>query len=249
LVKIPSLIVVSLIIIGIILGVTAGYFLGPRITYRTTFTSVSTSTFTSALTIVSSSISTVESITTITTAGETVTMFTGNFSLLPSLQLTANVLPVNATPGQNISVIANVYNSLPYNVTLNVISIVNPSEGPCAQNQATAAEVYSGHYTFANISNATPLLLYNASQVYLCPAQFHFTYTFLPNSDNATVVTLPPFSLPTVSEIVNETSILSGYWTKSGNSSYTFQDFGPGQYSVLVMDAWGQEVICYFRVS
>jgi hypothetical protein len=246
--KLTSPIIATLIIIAIILGIVVGYYLGPRPTYRTTITSVSTSTFTSDLTVISSSISTVESISTMTSAGQTMTVFTGSSSLLPSLQLTADVLPVNASPGQNISMIADVYNSLPYNVTLNATSIVNPSQGPCAQNQATAVNVYSGHYTFVNISHATPLLLYNASQDYLCPAQFHFTYTFLANSDNATVMTLPPFSFPTIAEIVNETSTLSGYWTKSENS-YAFQNFGPGQYTVLVMDAWSQETICYFQVS
>jgi len=199
------------------------------------------------MTVISPSITTVESISTTTALGETVTL-SQETTILPSLQLTATVTPINATIGQNISVSTDVYNSLPYNVTLNATSIVNPSQGPCAQNQATAVTVYSGHYSFANISNASPLLLYNASLVFLCPAQFHFTYTFLPDSDNATVVTLPPFSLPAVSELVNETNILSGYWSKSAGT-YAFQDFGPGQYTLLVSDAWGQEVVCYFQVS
>jgi len=227
--NLSSAVIASFVIVAIILGVAAGYFLIPRI-----------STTTIEITVVTSSISTT------TTTSETT--ITGSTMVAPSVELAASVLPINPTPGENISISADVYNPLVYTVMLNATSIVNPAYGPCAQNQATSIDVYSGHYTFSNISEGAPLLLYNASQLFLCPAQFHFTYSFNPNSDNATIVTLPPFSLPTVSKIVNETSIVSGYWTKSGNS-YAFQHFDPGQYSVLVTDAWSQETICYFQVS
>lgn len=248
--------VASLLILALVVGAAAGYFIGSRSTIPCAVTSVSTSITTSKITVVSPSISTstVESVSTTTTimspigtnltttttaSGETVTVISGSTAILPSLQLTAALSPAIAAPGQNVSVWADVYNSVPDNVSLNATAIVYPSQEPCGVDQATAIDVYSGHYTFANISNSTPLFLWNASEVPLCPPPIHFTYNFLPDSDNATVMIFPPAA---VSEIVNETYTFSGYWARSGTSfppSYSFQNFDAGQYTLSLLQMHG----------
>ncbi|TLY17185.1 MAG: hypothetical protein E6K86_02675 [Thaumarchaeota archaeon] len=192
---------------------------------------------------------TVTSVLTTTALGSTTTRTV----TLASLELLVRVTPQVASQGRNITVVAEVYNPLQTIVVVNATTIINPAQGPCGQNSATGVRVYSGHFTSFTLSGATPLLLYNASLIPPCPAIFSFVYTFQPNSDNATVQALPPFPTQAETRLVNETTTLSGYWVNcclaGPGASYMFQKFHPGQYTVVVFDEWGQQIIEYFEVT
>ena len=204
-----SSVVVSLIV-AVLVGALAGYGLSFTMGAARTSTSTSTtSIFVTTTTINQNEIVTLTSATrTIfsvstetetlpTTATETLFVLTSNV-LSPSLQLSASVRPSNITVGENITVNTEVYNPLPLTVTLNGSSIHNPSEAPCGVG-VIAVRIYAGHFLFSNISNATPLLLYNDSFAPLCPVLIQGTYSFLPNSDYATVQTCHP-TLQTTSQ-------------------------------------------------
>jgi len=245
-----------LLVLAILLSGVTGYFIGNSINSQKTITTATTFSVTDHATAIFPTTTTIVMTDTTTetriSQGPTVTF--SQTSLEPGLQLDASVFPENTTVGQNVSILSEVYNSLPHNVTVNAISIVNPSIGPCAFGQAIAVSVYPGYYSFANVSSATSLLLYNASLIFLCPAASNSTYTFLPNSDSAIVQYQAPFSSSPFPEMVNLTTNIGGYWNKSGTggfngTNYEFQYFNPGIYTVLVSDAWSQEVICYFRIS
>ncbi|HEV2390136.1 MAG TPA: hypothetical protein VGS04_05355 [Nitrososphaerales archaeon] len=165
------------------------------------------------------------------------------------LQLVATIKPIQASLGQNISVVAQVYNTLSTSVNVTTDSMGNPAFGPCQQRLATAVNVYSGNYSygalFNNRSQPARLLLYDPSLAYTCPEVFSFNYSFSPNSDIALV---QPDGPKGTAGPVNETSVLTGYWTGSGQN-YTYKEFPPGTYTIVVFAAWGQKVIGYFRVT
>ncbi len=160
------------------------------------------------------------------------------------LELTATI----EREGQNVSVIAEVNNTLSTYLQVNSTSIDNPAYGPCQQGFATGVRVYMGHYSLSNLSQAKELLLYDPSSQYRCPAFFTFQYTFSPNSAMATVQATLGGYQQNGSRLVSETSVVSGYWVGSGQS-YIFQRFPAGEYSVLVFDAWGDEAVGYFQVA
>ena len=185
-------------------------------------------------------------VSTTTLPQETVT----KINTVPDLQLFASVKPSDIAAGQNVTVVAGVYNPLRTSVTVSARAISNPAQGPCGLGVIpTGIRVYSGHYAFTNLSSATPLLLYNASLIFHCPALFNNTYTFQPNSANATVSYLGT----STKWVANETISLSGYWTTGlltgPNPGYIFRKFGPGSYTVVVFDAWDQQLLVYFEVS
>lgn len=182
-----------------------------------------------------------------TSSGPNQVALRSNVSL--GLQLVATIKPIQASQGQNISVVAQVYNTLSAEVNVTTESITNPVFGPCQQRFATAVNVYSGNYSygdlFNNRSQPARLLLYDPSLAYTCPEVFSFNYSFSPNSDIALVQPNGPKG--TVGP-VNETSVFSGYWTGSGQN-YSYKEFPPGVYTIVVSAAWGQKVIGYFRVT
>ncbi len=165
------------------------------------------------------------------------------------LVLVATIKPIQASQGENISVVAQVYNTLTTAVNVNATSMTNPAFGPCQQGFATGVHVYSGNYSYVEIFNnrsqPAQLLLYDPSLAYTCPEVFTFSYSFSPQSDVAVV---QPSGLKGASEPVNETSVLSGYWTGSGKND-TYKVFPPGIYTIVVYDAWGQKVVGYLQVT
>jgi len=169
------------------------------------------------------------------------------------LELEATV-PTTLAYGQNLSVIAEVDNTNPHELNLTSTSMVNHANGPCAQGQVTAIDVYSGSYSyvelFNNGSQPTPLLLYNPSLIYLCPAGFTFNYLFQPNGSTATVRAYlgGHQAMNNQTKTVEETSVVSGYWTQSG-SAYSFHHFAAGTYTLIVYDYWGNTIIAYVQVG
>jgi len=183
----------------------------------------------------SSNASTSEQSTTPSGSGSSITV---KSNITGGLQLTATITPIDNPQGGNVTVVAQVYNTLSSAVTVNYTSMANPASGPCAQGFATGVEVFP--YTSEN-SNATAgrLFLYNPSLLWICPTLVSYQYSFSPNSDVATRQGLQAQ--------VSETSMLAGYWTGSGQN-YVFQTFPPGNYTVDVFDAWGQHAIGHFQV-
>ena len=193
------------------------------------------------------------SITTTTPPEQTTTILQeANLTLavpFPSLELTAKVFPENITTGENVSIVAEVYNSLPETVAVEAASISDLSEAWCPFSSPTAVTLYSGRYTFSNITGAVFLLQYNGEIQGACSTPTPIGYTFLPNSDEANLQSMPPNNLRLPPTAINKTTSLEGYWGNLAGEVPTFQPFPLGLYTVLVSDAWGQETLCYFTVS
>ena len=197
-------------IAAILIGAGAGYLVGNA--NERTLTSTATSTYTSYITV-----------TTATSASST---FEG-------IQLALLVEPTNLGFGQNVTIKARVYNPTPTELTVTSVGIENPSQFPCYGHFDPAIDVYSGGYTFANLSRASPLLQYNAIPQ-SCQPLSQLTYTFLPDGANST----------------QQTVVLGGYYVHSpGGFGYSFQHFPRGQYTVLAFDEWGQQAMQYFTVT
>ncbi len=167
------------------------------------------------------------------------------------LELTATIKEVFIPEGQNLTVVVEVNNTLSTPLRVDTPSMVNPTYGPCQQGFATRISVYSGNYTylelFNNRSNPTPLLLYNPSLIYTCPAVFNFQYTFEPNSAVATINSSLGGYHRIDTRLVNETSVVAGYWVQTP-IGYQFKRFPIGVYTVVASDAWGDKAIGYFQV-
>jgi hypothetical protein len=211
----------ALVILVIAVSAGTGYFFG--VSHQSTTTSIS-----------------------ITTQFSTTTATTLSIAQFPTLQLIAAVSPKVVPEGRNVSIVAGVYNPLPRNVTVTGAEISNPSQGPCGLGIAPMGiRVYQGRYAFANISEAKPLLLYNASGPPPCAAPLSFIdYVFLPNSDTAGVV-----SFMSGSWEANETFALGGFFSNCADMHCDYQKFSPGVYTVLIFDTWEQQALEYFYVS
>jgi DNA-binding HxlR family transcriptional regulator len=146
------------------------------------------------------------------------------------LQLTAQIMPDSAAPGQNVSVVASVRNVLTRQLTLYHSAMGNPAIGPCSGVFMVRVEVFQGHYALPNQTYGSQLLVYDPYAPTSCPPISGLDSTFLPQ------------------EVVNETSVFNGYWTTEGQNA-TFHNFLPGNYTVMVQDYWGQLVLLYFTVS
>jgi hypothetical protein len=146
------------------------------------------------------------------------------------LQLTAQIMPDSAVPGQTVSVVASVHNVLTRQLTLYHSAMVNPAIGPCSKGFMVWVEVFQGHYALPNQTYGSQLLLYDPYAPTYCPPISGLDSTFQPQ------------------EVVNETSVFNGYWTTEGQHA-TFHNFLPGSYTVMVQDYWGQLVLLYFTVG
>jgi len=163
------------------------------------------------------------------------------------LEVLATLVVTPPSQGKNISVTVYgaVYNTLGKFNVLTAKSTINPALGPCQQQVATIVNVYAGYFSEYNVSYARPLLLYNPTWHYSCPAFGTFQYIFLPASDMAAVGE-GQASL-SYTQAVNESATLSGYWTGSGDS-LTFQSFQTGTYTVGVSDYWGSTTVVHFTI-
>lgn len=168
------------------------------------------------------------------------------------LELTATIEQIFIPEGQNLTIVAEVNNTLSTPMKVNSTSIVNPAYGPCQQGFATGIELYSGNYTymelFNNGSTPTPFLLYDPSLTYTCPAVFTFQYTFEPDSATATInSSLAGHHFRTDTKLVIESSVVGGYYLKT-SFGYQFERLPVGEYTVVVFDAWGDRAIGHFQV-
>jgi hypothetical protein len=163
------------------------------------------------------------------------------------LEVLATLVVTPFSQGRNMSVTVYgvVYNTLATFNVLTAKSTINPAWGPCQQQVAVIVNVYAGYFSEYNVSYARPLLLYNPTWQYACPAFGTFQYIFLPASDMAAIgegqATL------SYTRAVNESATLSGYWTGSGDT-LTFRSFQTGTYTVGVSDVWGSTTVVHFTV-
>ncbi len=112
-------------------------------------------------------------------------------SPFPAWSSSARVYPENLTSGENVSIISEVYNSLPESVEVEAPPINDPSEAWCPFSSPTAITLYLGYYTFTNLTGAVYLLQYNGANEGACSTPPSIAYTFLPNSDEANLQTYP----------------------------------------------------------
>jgi len=173
-----------------------------------------------------------------------------NFTTGIDLTLALNGTTVKQ--GQDIQDVVQVLNTLPRvnNVTVGDDFPVKPLNPKCLPGDYTpiVAQMYSGSYGSANISNATPL-----SYVLTCPAvgnnslTSEYYYLFEPNSANATLYGRtyagnPGNSGPMSLLLVNQISI------HQFSISFPNGTFPDGVYTLMVEDWWGQMVILHFSI-
>ena len=220
-------------------GAGAGYFIDNASTGK--MTSVST------VSLVSTTTATFYSTTVLTSTEHEITT-SWNTVTAPSLELTATVYPSVITAGQNVSIRVGVYDPLLTAVTVNSPPYPNQDLPSCGILSPMTFYIYEGNITFSDLKSNTPLLLYNASIPFLCPAPLNVTLTFQPYSDTATF-----FLNVTRSITLDYSHNYSGFWlscNKGSNlPSYCFKTFIPNQYTVLFNDTWGQQELEYFTVN
>ena len=235
------------------------------------------STVTSTQVSESTTVSTVTSLSTLTTYATTpalllqvslnTTELSQGHSLLASFSL-SNPLPENVT-------FAPSYINYSMIQWWNTLDFICPSAG--SLNSVWSFALYPGHVTPQNFSFANPpFTLAPPLTTLLCPLTTMVTsLRFLPNSDTALVNWASPLHCPCLGLPVefntNATTSycygsgctdapMFGYWNLTATSGITlapqnattsskyFVFFPPGNYTLIVADAWGQTIYSYFQV-
>ncbi|HXW36818.1 MAG TPA: hypothetical protein VEJ36_02800 [Nitrososphaerales archaeon] len=177
------------------------------------------------------------------------------------LRLSLSVAPGAVSSGGMLNISISDYNLLATPNKLTPLGLPQAGGktlnlGPCT-DLPLGVGVYQGDYGANNVSQATPLQLFEPG-VYNCPAEFSVSYyTFSSGSDNLSLYSSDQasagqtnysyrWSLPdSFSESV------TGYWTSQGNGlseSGVFTSFSPGLYTVVGGDDWGQLAFVHFEV-
>jgi hypothetical protein len=149
--------------------------------------------------------------------------------------------------GTDITVTAYLYNPLHAFNDVSATPAENDALGDCGADLFTSIEVYSGFFTAANVSNGTPLQLFKPDESLLCvPMQL---VSFVHMANNFTIFPESRIAVLNGNQVVilNETSVISGYWTGSGEN-YIYQSFPVGKYTALISDQWGQMVFFHFTI-
>jgi hypothetical protein len=127
-------------------------------------------------------------------------------------------------------------------------------DSPCSQLPLTVG-LFQGYYTEANLSEATPLQLYEPG-LYNCPEEFQISaWSFSPTSTDATLVSQQPFgsnNVTTLEAMWTQPATISiqlkGYWTGS-NDTLVFHQFTPGVYTAVAENEWGGMQMISFNIS
>jgi hypothetical protein len=151
--------------------------------------------------------------------------------------LNASLNATTIEQNQSVRVSLSVTNFLPLANAASGSSLQsrNLSAGPCQGTYPMGITLYQGRFTEKNISVGSPLQFF-APGTYSCPAATG------PRN-------LAPFW--TFSSHVN----LVGYWTggqtpqSGGVWEGVYHQFLPGEYTVVVGDAWGHTTMLHFRVN
>lgn len=168
-------------------------------------------------------------------------------------------LSINSTTyyiGEYISVNITESNTLATSNNVSASShwpVAGLSIGQCGTvGSPVGVAVFQGYYTTSNVSSVEHLQIFEPG-TYFCPgsSQNIVSYRFQPSSDSALVCSEYPSSCQNLPNASYEISA-SGYWFKasSNNSSQSvFTYFGPGTYTVVGGDEWGDVVILHFAVT
>ncbi len=200
-------------------------------------------------------------------AGKTTTSSSSSMSSSTSakdgLRLSLNATVSETGSSDRIAISISDFNTLS---TANTPAIVGmPSVGgtalgldPCSQLPLGFA-VAEGNYGANNVSEASPLSLWQPG-TYMCPAEFAVDYfSFSPLSDNVTLYSPQPSgsgssTVPTpmwtAPDAFNQS--FSGYWTGGSEASLqsgAFNAFQPGIYTLVGGDDYGQLVFVHVVLS
>jgi hypothetical protein len=168
------------------------------------------------------------------------------------LKFTLTTNATTLTSGQSIEVGADIVNTIPQVVSINVTSNwawPQLTTGPCTAIAGIA--ILRGYYTQSNMTaGAASLQQFPSGLEVSCPAAAgeggH--YIFEPLGDNATVYGAAVFS-------VGARLVTNGYYAPGQtynrtlpNGGETITPFEPGMYTVVAGDEWGQVVFDHFEV-
>ena len=154
-------------------------------------------------------------------------------------------------PSQEISIVLDEKNTLsvPNNVPASDNwSYANLEIGPCDNGPGGfgypyGIAIFQGNYTSLELSNATPLALYDYSLPPPCPGPMPSTaFDFKPLSDVATIIS-GSSSFPDSTVGMNTQLAATGYWT-GVSPDVSKHGFAPGVYTVVGGDEWGNLVFC-----
>lgn len=181
---------------------------------------------------------------------------TGNYTVDNStgLELIAKTDSYTIQSGDNISISIKVLNTKGY-LNPQKVSRTFPqlngnyrfAVGPCSYLPYGIA-ISKGNYSGNNISLATPLILFEPT-IIMCPMiPIVSQYQFLAHSSQAKMYN--PNDQPSIIGIANfsDTLRFSGCWTGDLND-HNFHVFGPGAYTIIAADGWGQALLLHFTVT
>ncbi len=181
-----------------------------------------------------------------TTQPATTTSTTTSVQSTDGLQLQVAVNATSLTPGENLQISVDEYNTL---TTVNSVSsgknwgVSGLSLGACSNTyvQPFGVALYQGHFTAENISQATPLEIYARVP---CPNYIRLItgYDFLPDSTNAALMPGGDVSSPT-SMAANV--IVGGTYTQVTQLTPLVS----GDYTVVAGDEWGALEFLYINVK
>ena len=186
------------------------------------------------------------------------TSFSSSTSVVEAdgLELSLSVSPSETQPGEPIAVSISDFNTLTTTNTPLIVGVTSLSVAPCNQLPLGFA-IYEGNYGTNNVSNATPLNMFQP-EIYSCPAIFPLGYfSFAPLSDNVTLYSPQPsgsggstVETPMWTAPDSFYGTFSGYWAggSGGVESATFQEFAPGVYTLMGTDDYGQVSLVHFLI-
>ncbi len=176
------------------------------------------------------------------------------------LLLSLGAGPSGTPAGSGVAVSITDYNTLsttnsPAVTGMPTVGGATLSLGPCSQLPLGFA-LYEGNYQANNLSQGSPLNLFQPG-IYSCPALFAVAYySFSPLSDNITLYSPQPSgsgssTVPTpmwtAPDSFNQS--FSGYWAgTSAAESGNFHAFTSGVFTLVGGDAYGQLTIVHFSI-
>ena len=157
-------------------------------------------------------------------------------------------------PGEEVTITIDEKNTLSTqnNVpTADKWSMSGLSVNPCGTDAfPLGIAIFQGNYTVKNISNATPLNIYDPIETWICsPRPAIKEYDFLPSNDSVTQII---DGEPNSQNFAMKQSVsASSYWTVTNQNltQYELHNFEPGVYTVVGGDEWDNMVILHFTVT
>lgn len=184
------------------------------------------------------------------THSSTQTTLTGTTGINSASSKSANGLSLSLSldsttyqPGQEVTMVIDETNTLSKKNNVSTFDkwpLTGLSVSLCGTlNYPFGVAIFQGNYTSANVSSATPLKLYNPSELHGCPMILSeiSTYAFQPSSDVAAIFQISNTN-PTFTEKINTEVQTTG-----------LTDVDPGVYTVVAGDEWGTLVVLHFTVS